>query len=250
MQTNHLQNLYKVSTVLVIILSILALIYSYGQLKANGLIGASAQNTITITGNGKVDAKPDLATVTATLRENGKTTKEAQDKLALKWSKASPAVKDLIDEKDIKTSGYTTYPKYVYTTTGKASIESYEASQTIEFKIRKTDDTSKIINILSTNGINEVSGPNFSIDEPEKLQEIARAEAITDARTKAKKLAAQLGVDIGRIVSFTEDTGMSTPIAYMSRDMQMSKTASAPAPEIQTGQQTIESNISITFEIK
>ncbi len=250
MQTNHLQNLYKVSTVLVIILSILALIYSYGQLKANGLIGASAQNTITITGNGKVDAKPDLATVTATLRENGKTTKEAQDKLALKWSKASPAVKDLIDEKDIKTSGYTTYPKYVYTTTGKASIESYEASQTIEFKIRKTDDTSKIINILSTNGINEVSGPNFSIDEPEKLQEIARAEAITDARTKAKKLAAQLGVDIGRIVSFTEDTGMSTPIAYMSRDMERSKTASAPAPEIQTGQQTIESNVSITFEIK
>ena len=252
MQTKDLQNLYRVSAVLIIILSILALIYAYGQLKSNSLIGASAQNTITISGEGKVDAKPDLAIVTATIRESGKTTKEAQDKLALKWSKASPAIKELIDEKDIKTSSYTTYPKYVYTATGKATIESYEASQIMEFKIRKTDDTTKIIGILSTNAINEVSGPNFSVEDPAKLQEQARAEAITDARNKAVKLATQLGVDIGRIVSFSENSnGGAVPMAYMARDMAGSSSkTNMPTPEIQTGQQTVESNVSITFEIK
>ena len=253
MQTHkELINLYKAGGMFLIILSLVAIVYGYGQIKENRLIGGNAQNTITVSGEGKVDAKPDLATVSVTIRENAKTTKEAQDKVAKKWAMASVEIKKLVDDKDIKTNNYQTYPKYVYLNTGKSYIESYEVSQTIDIKVRKTDDVAVVLDVLAKSGINEVSGPNFTIDKPEDLQDEARGLAIADAKSKAAKLANQLGVDLGRIVSYSEDGGggHNPPVAYMTRGNDVTEKLSNQMPSLPTGEQTIQRNITITFEIK
>ena len=55
---------------------------------------------------------------------------------------------------------------------------------------------------LGTTGVSNLSGPDFSIDNPDALQVQARKLAIDDAKAKAQVLAKDLGVSLGKIERF------------------------------------------------
>ena len=74
---------------------------------------APVTNQITITGQGEIIAKADIAMVTITVTEEGKTLDLAQAKATTKVNAALDFLKKQgIDEKDIKTTNYYTNPKY------------------------------------------------------------------------------------------------------------------------------------------
>jgi len=75
-----------------------------------------------------------------------------------------------------------------------------------------------------------------------------RAEAIAQAKNKAKVLADQLGIRLKRLTNFSEDG----PIVPWVRDMAASGYLAAPqlaAPSIEPGENKIEVNVSIIYEI-
>ncbi|MCX6764948.1 MAG: SIMPL domain-containing protein, partial [Candidatus Nealsonbacteria bacterium] len=76
----------------------------------------------------------------------------------------------------------------------------------------------------------------------------ARDSAIAKAKEKAKELAKQVGVKLGRITNFSEDSNM--PVYYNDASMVKGLGGGSPAPEIQTGQNKITSTVSITYEIE
>lgn len=238
--------------VFLIILSILAAVYAYSEFKTLKYIGLAPQNTITISGEGKVDATPDIAKVIVTVRESGKTAKEAQDKVVKKWTAAKTAISSMgVEDKDVKTISYTTQPRYYYPANSKMMIDGYDAVQTTEVKVRNIDNTGKLLEVVAAAGINEVSGPDFTVDDMTALKEEAREEAINDAKAKAEKLADQLGVDLVRIVSFSEG-GDSGYMPYMARaeSVSMGAVKIVTAPSLDPGTNEINSNVTITFEIK
>jgi uncharacterized protein YggE len=252
--SKELSNLYKMLGVFLIILSILAAVYAYSEFKTLKYIGLAPQNIITISGEGKVDATPDIAKIVVTVRENAKTAKEAQEKAVKKWTAAKTAITAMgVAEKDIKTLSYTTQPRYYYPTNGKMMIDGYDAVQTTEIKVRDIDNAGKVLEAVAAAGINEVSGPDFTVDDMTALNEEAREEAINDAKAKAEKLADQLGVDLVRIVSFSEN-GNGGYMPYMAREGVMSMSMDAvkvsAAPSLDPGTNEINSNVTITFEIK
>ena len=60
--------------------------------------------SITVSGEGEVTALPDIATVTVTIREEGKTVPEVQKLVEKKVSDALASLSSLnVDKKDIKT---------------------------------------------------------------------------------------------------------------------------------------------------
>ncbi len=252
--SKELTNVYKMLGVFLIILSILAAVYAYSEFKTLKYIGLAPQNTITISGEGKVDATPDIAKVVVTVRENAKTAKEAQEKAVKKWTAAKAAITAMgVAEKDIKTLSYTTQPRYYYPANGKMTIDGYDAVQTTEIKVRDIDNAGKVLEAVAAAGINEVSGPDFTVDDMTALNEEAREEAINDAKAKAEKLADQLGVDLVRIVSFSEN-GNGGYMPYMAREgamnMSMDAVKVSAAPSLDPGTNEINSNVTITFEIK
>lgn len=228
--------------------------------KENRYIGAGmeATNTITVAGKGEVKAVPDIATIYVTIREQGKTQKEAQDKATAKESKVLEAVRGLgVESKDIKTTSNSVNPQYnraeIYCITypcpqPKQEITGYEAYETIEVKVRKTDDTGKVTAAVTSAGA-EFSGPNYTLDDDEKYQNEARELAIQDAKEKAEMLAKQLGVKIVRITNFSENGNY--PMYYAKAEVaSMDSSAGAPAPELPKGENTISSNVTITYEIR
>ncbi len=248
---NNLNNLYKILTVLALIACVIGVIFAFNLFREGKLIGSSASNVISVTGKGEMDVKPDTSSITLTIRESGKDAKEGEGKISAKTTKFLASIKSLIEEKDIKTESYNSYPRYAYPVNQIAKIDGYEMSQVITLKVRDLKNVGKVLELITTAGINEVAGPNYEIDNIEKYKSDTRALAIKDAKEKVEVLAKQLGVDVVRIVSFSEGNDYVPPM-YMRGDMMMKATMqeSVPAPQLPVGENKVSSNVTITFEIK
>ncbi len=270
---NDKSKLTKAAGMLMIILSVFFIVKSITEIKKYSMLGESAEPAaISFSGHGEVTAVPDIATIYFTISEDAKTVKEAQDNVAGVEKKALDVLKAKnVAEKAIKTADASFYPKYEYKRAlcpqtqmmdgtvsapsydcggGKQVLIGYTASESITVKIRKTDDAGAIIQELGTVGVSNLSGPNFTIDNEDGLKAEARKKAIDDAKTKAEALAKDLGVSLGKITSFNEGGG-GYPMMYAKAEMMSGGVSSAPAPaELPKGENTITSDVTITYEIR
>ena len=211
---------------------------------------AVTTNTISFNGEGKMVAKPDMAKISLTILTTATTSKIAQDDN----SKRSKAVVDYlksqkIDDKDIKTISYNISPQYKYPPYGgQATITGYQVNQTMEVKVCNLDNTSNILDGVVTAGANQVNQLSFEIDNPDALKAEARAKAIANAKQKAGELQSQVGISLGKIVNFSENTGgYPVPMMYEAKSL---GGGVGMAPAIPTGENEITVNVTLTYQIR
>lgn len=251
---------------LVFLSAIVALLtYSYTTYQdVNNRFGPT---TIDVQGEGEVLAKPDIGNFSFSVRAEGADAAEAQEKSA----EATNAILEFlksegVEEKDIKTQYYNLNPKYTYEARvcpaggfcppGERIIDGYEVNQSVSVKVRDLDNAGNLITGAGERGATNISSLNFTIDDTDVLEEQARAAAIVDARKKADKLAADLGMRVVKVIGFHEQGGyggyypmMETRAMSMDMDGAFAEEA-AIAPELPTGENTIRKTVSIVFEIR
>lgn len=220
-------------------------------------------NTITVEGTGKGTSIPNLAVISFSVTEEADTVAKAQEAATAKTDAALAAVKNLgIEEKDVKTVSYNVYPTYesfppcysgVCPNYGNPKIIGYEVSQSVEVKVRDTAKAGDALQALGSVGVQNIQGPSFQVDEDDAIRNVAREEAIKEAKAKAKVLAEQLGVRLVKVVSFYENT-MPYPYYGMGGgyDMAMGgpEAMMGKAPSLPTGEQETTVSVSITYEIR
>ena len=217
-------------------------------------------NVITVTGTGKAQTPPTIATVVFTVQETAATVAEAQDQASSRTRAALEAIRDLgVSDDDVQAANYQTNPQYEYPQPcmpgvpcprSEPRIIGYQVSQTVTVKIRNTDMAGEALQALGTAGVQNISGPNFAVDDDSEVMEEARGKAIEDARKQAKVLAKQLGVRLGDVVSFSESGG-ATPYYGMGGGVMMDMAVrSSMPPPLPQGQEESVVNVSITYEIK
>ncbi|MEK7662272.1 MAG: SIMPL domain-containing protein [Patescibacteria group bacterium] len=229
------------------------------ELKSYSYIGGMGQsNVISVSGEGEVFAVPDIATISFSIRHEGKTVADTQKEVNKRVDTALKFLKDSgVAEKDIKTISYNALPQYQYYDVsctaigcpkpGKRVLSGYEVAQTVSVKIRDTEKAGAIVDGLGKAGTTDISGPEFSIDDDQALRAEARKKAIDDARAKAEVLADDLGVRLVRIVSFSEGGGY--PI-YYSKAMGMGGDAESVPAQLPKGENKITSSVTISYEIR
>ena len=248
--------------VLIIIICLFTFAKFINELKSNEYIGRENQPayTISVSGTGEVTAVSDIATIYINLTKDGATSKEAQNLLNDSITKTLAYLKKQnIDDKDIKSEYGGLNPKYSYDQIvcvrypcpqSEPKIIGYTATQSITVKIRAVDNANEVKTGLAEIGVTNISGPTFSIDNEDALKDQARSKAIDDAKEKAQTLARELGVRLGKVTNFSENSGGYYPM-YSAKDMMSSSvSSSAPAPELPKGENKITSNVSVTYEIK
>ena len=198
---NNYKPLIWVSTILLAILSLYVLV-----LMGRAADTAVTTNTVTFSGEGKATAKPDIAFISLSIITDGATSKEAQDKNSPKSQAVVKFLKSQgIEDKDVKTTGYNIYPQYKYSPTGITSIQSYQAVQSFEVKVRDLEKVSTILDGATSAGANQVSNLGLRIENMDKVQAEARKQAVEDAKKKAEELEDQVGIKLGKIVSYSEN---------------------------------------------
>ena len=249
--------------ILIIIVSLFTVAKLVNEVKSNSYVGKGNQpaNVISVNGTGEVLAVSDIASLNVNLTKDGKTAKEAQDLLNESITKTLTYLKDQkIEDKDIKSEYGGLSPKYSYTQpvcytypcpTKDPVIVGYTATQSITIKVRVVDNASIVRTGLAEIGITDISGPTFSIDDEEAFKDQARSIAITDARSKAEILAKELGVKLGKVVNFSENSGGYYPMYESSKTMMgASAMSDVVAPTLPKGENKITSNVTINYEIK
>lgn len=222
--------------------------------------GVYPSNVISVNGTADVYAVADVASFTYSVVETGKTAKEAQDKAAKKSADILAAIRALgVPEKDIKTTGYNLYPKYEWVEVmcvtvpcrgGSNKLVGYELSESVEVKVRTETkiDAGEVLAKVGSLGASNVSGLSLTVDDIESFKTQARAQAILDAKEKAKVLAEALGVELKEITSFYDNT--PSPYYGMGGDMMEAKAMPMSAtPEIVRGENKVTAQVTITYEI-
>ena len=232
-----------------------------GRGHAHGGALSEDQNTISVSGKGEIIAIPDIATVTFSVVEQADTVVDAQNKSTTKMNTALSVLKAKgVENKDIKTTDYNAYPRYEYQNqictqyscppSGNQKIIGYEVSQSVAVKIRKIEDAGKILGAIGETGVSNISGLNFEVDNQDAKTREARKLAIDDARTQAKKLASDLGVRLGDIMSFNESGNYPIPMYYAKDTAMEMGGVGGSAPQLPAGESKVTSNVTIVYEIK
>lgn len=223
------------------------------KIKEGRYIGQDAQykNTISISGEGKVLAKPDIGQVSLTVFTQKTTVAAAQSENSKKMNAVLEGMKKLgVKDDDLKTTVYQINPTYQYSS-GRSLIIGYEVRQTLSVKIRDLEKASEILDKAAMLGANEVGSLNFAIDDEEKLKEEAREKAVKQAKEKAETLAKTLGIKLGKVTSFSESSGIPYPQTYYSEKAisAIGMGGGGVAPDIQTGQNEITVSVVLNYEI-
>jgi uncharacterized protein len=163
---------------------------------------------ITVTGTGEKSVVPDIAVVNLGVQVQKLTLAEAQQQAADSMAAVMDALTGYsIADKDIQTINYNIQPVRTWKDS-EYILVGYNVTNTVQVKIRNTDDTGSIIDaVVSAGGeyviINSIS---FTIDEPETYYEEVRTAAMADAKAKATQLAKLGGVKLGLPMSISEST--------------------------------------------
>jgi hypothetical protein len=248
----------------VIVLAVFLAVQAIGGLMQWRYIGAGlpAANTITVSGHGESMGVPDIATFSFSVVSEKSTVTAAQNDATAKANATTEYLKSVgIAEKDIQTSNYSINPQYDYILEactggycpgGKQVLRGYQVRQTTTVKVRDTAKAGDLLAGVGGKGATEVSGLNFTFDDPEAVQDEARDKAIADAKEKAETLAKQLGVSIVRVTAFNESSGgYPRPMMYSSMDAYgKAGTVAEVAPVISVGENKITNVVSVTYEIR
>ncbi len=230
----------------------------------------SPQNSpheITVSGQGKAFGKPDVALVTLGVTTRAQKSQDAVNQNNDKMNAVIKAIKDLgVDDKDIQTTLYNLTPVYDYprilqpssaapgailapTYVGGGRVfGGYSLDQELSVKIRDFEKISAILDKATAAGATNVGDLQFAIDNPEKVQSEARAKAIANAKEKLADIMRQSGLQVGKLVNISEGYGGYPQPLYGAAAG--AKDVATTAPQIQTGQQEVDSTVTLTYQVR
>ena len=187
----------------------LALVALAGCGAASTTTAGAAANTVTASGAGTTQAVPDTAEMSFGVSTMSANAKSALDEAARSAEQIAAALKKQgIAGEDIQTRDVSVYPQTV-DEDGKQVITGYQASLSVQVKVRDIAKLGEIISAANAAGANTISGPTFTIDDPAPARAKAIEEAVADARKSAEAMAKAADKSVGAVLSMSSsDVGL------------------------------------------
>lgn len=213
---------------------------------------AEPANRFSVSAEGKVSAKPDVAILNFGVMTERPTVAQATKENTDKMNAVIAAIKDnTVEDKDITTTLYQLNPAYEYPPNLRPFIRGYSLNQQVQVKVRDFDTVGEVIAAATGAGANEVGALQFTIDDPESLKAEARRKAISKAQDKARAIAQESGLKLGSLLNVSE-SGYLPPVPMYDRMAYGVEALSAKvaSPEIQAGEQEIVVEVTLTYDVE
>ena len=251
---------FFILSLFIFVLTVFVAVKIQNEIRIGRYIGQDIElkNTISITETGEVFAKPDLGIISFSVTNEAKTVDQAMTENTEKMNKVIEAVKDNgVEKKDIKTINFSIYPRYewerseimIYSPSGERYLAGYEITQTIQVKIRDLAKIGDIVQAAADAGANQVGSLSFTIDDEDEVKKEAREQAIDKAKEKAREITRGLGVNLGKVVSFTESGYYPYYPVYDYAESAVAIGKGEETPQIEAGENRITVTVTVTYEI-
>ena len=202
--------------------------------------------SITVTGTGEIQVKPDMARINIGVVTQFESASEAVRRNNAAVEKLFKALdKYGITESDIQTSNFNVAPQYDYDRSGQAPrLIGYRVTNQVRVDVHSIADLGALLDEVVTAGANQINGVTFAIDEARSFEDTARRMAMADAHRKAELYAQEAGVRVGSVLR-VEEAG---PVAI--QQIGFNAVQEARAVPIAPGQQAVRQQVRVTFGIE
>jgi uncharacterized protein YggE len=195
--------------------------------------------TITVTGDGTVDATPDQASFDFGVTTNGATAAEALSRNSSQARAIIDALKKAgIASAAIQTTQVSLWPQ---TSSNGRVITGYQASNSVQVKAA-LGKSGALVDAAVGAGANNVDGPSLDTADKSSLYDQALKQALGEAKGKAQAIAEAAGLTLGAPLKVREG-GQATPIVYAAGLEAQAKAA----PPIEAGTQKIQASVTVTY---
>ena len=212
---------------------------------------ATAQNqppgVIVVTGEGRGDSVPDMATLRLGVVSEGRIAGDAIDANSAAMADVMERLTALgIEERDLQTSSFSVSPRYPRDSSGlRNTINGYVVRNILTVRIRDLGGLGEVLDAVAEDGANSFDGLSFGLQDPGPVLDAARRDAVAEARRKAMLYAEAAGVTLGPLLSLTEAGAAPPPVPMMRAEMAM---ASDFVP-VAGGEVSVSASVTLTYAI-
>lgn len=235
--------------------------------QGNGAQGNGAQNTggqavagtgaragvvrVVVTGESTVRAEPDTAVLTVAVVTQNASASEAQAENASKTDAVVRAVRAAAGTgAEVKTSGYSLQPQYVYKEGTPPTITSYIARNAVNVTLGELNRVGAVIDAASRAGANSVDGLSFTLRRDEQARQRALSEATRAALSKARAVATTLGGSVVRVVEVQEASAVRPPVPVDTIGFSRAAVTSQAATPVEPGSLEIRAQVQLVAEVE
>src|SRR5947209_633463 len=166
----------------------------------------TSTTTITVTGNGTVNATPDKASFDFGVQETASTATDAINQDNAQARAIIDALKKAgIPASDIQTTEVSLYPE-----SHRGQITGYHASNSVNVT-SGIKDAGNLVDAAANAGANNINGPNLSISDQKAQYEQALKLAVADAKAQAQAIAEGAGLTLGGVKHISNDGSAPEP---------------------------------------
>ena len=205
---------------------------------------------LTVSAEGVSEAAPDMAAVSLGVLTEAATAQAALAENARRMTALTQALRRAgVAERDIQTSNLSVNPQYVYAENERPRITGYQASNSVNARVRNLANVGRVVDGAVAAGGNTVNGISFSHQNPDAQLDIARRAAAAEARRRATLYAEAFGMRVHRIVAIGEGGGAAPPPMMMMQGMD-ARMAAAESTPVSPGELETRVALNVTFELR
>lgn len=228
---------------------------------------APGNTLLTVSAEGRVLRKPDLAVFTAGVNTQEQTAAAALTNNARIMERVIAALRRSgIAEPDIQTSNISVQPVYSDPDREAMAAEArgepfappsaadvprivgYRASNMVVVRQRNLRDFGRVIDALAGAGANEIAGPVFQLQDDRAPLDEARINAVTKAKDRADLYARATGLRVVRIAAIYEaqEFGAVQSAAFEAGIAMDTMSVSTP---VQPGELEVKATVAVLYEL-
>ena len=219
--------------------------------------------SITVNGVGSVTVPADVGVVVLGVEVTANPLTKARSDAAASMTKMLAAVKAKgIADKDITTTEFNIWPETTWIEEpidlgggrvvrgGRSVIIGYRVSNQVSVKVKNLDMLAGVIDDAIAAGGDDarVSSVYFTAEDTSMALDNARKLAVADAKHRANLYSTEFSVDLGTLISMSEDVGVEPyggPVAFARAE----SLAAGPSTPLSSGEIEVEVNITAKFAI-
>ncbi len=234
---------------LVSLMAILMAIPAFSQ----SAIAADAERprTVAVSGQGEIQAEPDLAHVTLGVESRKPKLEEARAEVARTIDAVLKLTRDLkIDQTLVRSTRINVQPEYNWDANARErNLIGYYVSRQVEIELRDLEKLGQLLERATDLGVNQLGDPRLDSSKRRDLERQALAKAVEDARANAETVAKTAGARLGPVRTISANSGYVPPPMPMRGKVMMAMEASDAAQSYQSGQMTFTGNVQIEYDL-
>lgn len=248
----------KILAVILLVLLVLLALGGWALYKNDFFANFGKTRTLTVSGYAFIQQGNRVANFSVFVAAKDANREKA---VSLATNKVQAIVEEVkkfgIAEKDIKTHSMNVYREslpYWEDNVQKFKEGDWTANVLVDITLREVSRVEELASILAYLDISNMWGPTFSVDT--QTQEEVKMElmnkAFDNAKERAERLAANMGLKLGRVLNVVEGYGIGVNYGYfyLMRYDHGGVGASGSGDYLQPGSSELSTTLTVTFELK